>query len=57
MVGVALARQKATGLDGTLKGMFRALQNRPVPDRIRSVVDQLDEGEAASPRTANKKGG
>ena len=57
MVGVALAKQKATGLDGMLRGMFRALQNRPVPDRIRSVVDQLDEGEAASPRTANKKGG
>ena len=41
-------REKVLGLEKALKGMFRALQNRPVPDRLRSVVDQLDEGEPAA---------
>ena len=42
-------RDKASAIDKALKGLFRGLQNRPVPNRIRSVVDQLDEGEAAAP--------
>jgi len=41
-------------LDKDLKGMFRALEARPLPDRLRSVVDQLDEG-AARPEPAKKR--
>lgn len=40
-------------LDKDLKGMFRALEARPLPDRLRSVVDQLDEG-AEQPAPAKK---
>jgi hypothetical protein len=48
VVGIAVAdREKVSALEKALKGMFRSLQSRPVPDRIRSVVDQLDEGQAA----------
>jgi hypothetical protein len=43
----AADRPEITALDKVLKGMFKTLQSRPVPDRLRSVVDQLDEGEAA----------
>jgi len=43
---------KAKALDKGLRGMFRALQQRAVPDRLRSVVDQLDEGDAPQPRKA-----
>lgn len=42
---MAQRRDKAA-LDKGLKGMFRALEARPLPDRLRSVVDQLDEGPA-----------
>jgi hypothetical protein len=36
---------KRGALDAALKGMFRALRSRATPDKLRSVVDQLDEGE------------
>lgn len=48
-------RLKALG-DG-LKAMFRDLSARPVPDRIASIVDQLDgqeNGEPAEPRQASR---
>jgi hypothetical protein len=34
---------KAKALDKGLKTMFRNLEQRPVPEPIRSAVDQLDE--------------
>jgi hypothetical protein len=34
---------KRVALDKGLKGMFKALQTRPTPDRIRSVVEQLED--------------
>lgn len=43
----ASQRDKASALNKALKGMFKALQSRPVPGRLRSVVDQLDEGDQA----------
>lgn len=47
------AREAA--VDQDLKAMFRTLETRPVPDNIRSVVDQLDEGEATpAPRTRKR---
>lgn len=39
---------KRAALASHLKQMFRSLSARPVPDTIMSVVDQLDEGEAAA---------
>ena len=40
-----MAEQKKAAVDAALRDMFRALETRALPDRIRSVVDQLDEGE------------
>jgi hypothetical protein len=41
----ACERNDAAALDRALGRMFRALEMRALPDRVRSVVDQLDEGE------------
>lgn len=38
-------RDLAAALDKGLRDMFRALETRPVPDRVRSITDQLDEPE------------
>jgi hypothetical protein len=35
---------RAAAVDQALQDMFRALQSRPVPGTLRSIVDQLDEG-------------
>ena len=43
-------------LDAALTGMFKALEGRALPDRILSVVDQLDEGEAPEPLKARQQG-
>jgi hypothetical protein len=45
------ARKQA--LDEVLRGMFGKLQGRQVPDRLRSIVDQLD----AADRPPVKKAG
>ena len=37
---------KASALNKALRSMFKALEARPLPDRLRSVADQLDEVEA-----------
>lgn len=41
-----------------LQAMFNALESRPMPDTIRSVVDQLDDGVGAhrSPKKTRKRG-
>lgn len=36
---------KKAALAADLKAMFKTLESRPVPGSIRSVADQLDEGE------------
>jgi Anti-sigma factor NepR len=38
----ATDRAKKTALEKALRGMFGKLQNRPIPDRLMSIVDQLD---------------
>ena len=45
---------KAAALERVLRGTFRKLENRPVPDHIRAVVDQLDAADqpAKKPQTA-----
>lgn len=56
-MGVTVAeREKASALNKALKAMFRALQNRPLPDRVRSVVDQLDEGEESTQSKKRNRG-
>jgi hypothetical protein len=48
---------RTTTVDEELKAMFRTLEARPVPDTIRSVVDQLDEGDAKpAPKRSRKRG-
>jgi hypothetical protein len=39
-------REKKAALDKALRGMFGRLQMRPTPDRLISVVDQLEEQSA-----------
>lgn len=38
-------RAKKTALNKALRGMFKRLEDRPAPDRLTSVVDQLEEAE------------
>jgi hypothetical protein len=42
----ATDRAKKTALDKALRGMFGRLQNRRIPDRLMSIVDQLDAADA-----------
>lgn len=49
-------RNKVAALDAALKGMFKALENRALPDRVRSVVDQLDEGEVPASDLEKRRG-
>ena len=35
-------RAKVAALEKGLRGMFGRLQGRPVPERLMSIVDQLD---------------
>lgn len=50
-----MADQKKTdALDRALKTMFKALENRALPDRIRSVVDQLDDGVGLTKRSKKR---
>jgi hypothetical protein len=35
--------EKRAALDGSLKGMFKSLEGRPTPERIRTLVDQLED--------------
>ena len=44
-------KRKSQALDNGLRHMFRALERRPLPDRLNSVVDLLDDKEEA-PRKA-----
>jgi hypothetical protein len=41
---------KAKALDKGLKTMFRTLEQRPTPDSIKTVVDQLDAAGAPPPK-------
>lgn len=44
--GQARAEQGAQ-IDEALRAMFQSLNDRPIPDRILSLIDQLDDGEVA----------
>jgi hypothetical protein len=49
-------KRKTQALANGLRGMFRALERRPAPDELVSVLDQLDEDEAASASRKAKRG-
>ena len=51
----ASTRAKKTALDKALRGMFGKLQARPTPERLTSIVDQLDAVEP--PRARNIRRG
>lgn len=55
--GYEMRRKNLSGemLDKALKGMFGALKGRALPDRLTSVVEQLDEGEAATAKPKRKR--
>ena len=41
-------RKSGAALDAALRGMFKGLEDRGVPEHVLRVVDQLDEGEAGA---------
>lgn len=47
-------REKKRALDKALRGMFGKLQARPTPDRLISVVDQLDAADQPPARKARR---
>lgn len=47
-------REKRKALDKGLKAMFRTLEQRPVPDAVHAVVDQLEAARAPAPGKARK---
>lgn len=47
---------QAAAIDKAVKAMFQAVERQPIPSRLRSIVDQLDEGEAA-PMRREARGG
>ena len=47
-------KRKTQALGDGLRGMFRALEQRPVPEELVSVMDQLDEAEARPGRKAKR---
>lgn len=49
--------RKPKAPDAELKAMFQALEARPVPDAILSVVDQLDGAETLKPLKAKRERG
>ena len=46
----SLPKSKVETLDRALSGLFRTLQSRPVPDSLRSIVEQLHDQPAVQPR-------
>lgn len=49
-------RERKAALDKALRGMFGRLQTRPTPERLISVVDQLEEQAAQAPRKKKSAG-
>ena len=50
-----VSQAKLDAVSQRLRDMFQAVESMPIPDRLMSVIDQLDEGDAAlapAPRRA-----
>ena len=41
--------RRVAAMEGHLKGMFRTLETKPVPERLALVVEALEEGEELAP--------
>jgi hypothetical protein len=55
----AARAKKAAAVEGQLKELYRQVEARPVPPRLRLVVDALEEGEelaAAGAKAGARKG-
>jgi hypothetical protein len=50
-------KRRLEALGDELRGLYRALVQRVVPDRLASVVEQLDEGEGHADRKARDRRG
>jgi hypothetical protein len=50
----AVDREKREALDKGLKAMFRNVEQRPVPEALRAVVDQLEAARAPRRRKMRK---
>ena len=48
-------KRRVQALENGLRGMFRALEQRPTPDHLTSVVEQL-EGSEAPPNPKARRG-
>ncbi|HEY9217191.1 MAG TPA: NepR family anti-sigma factor [Phenylobacterium sp.] len=44
------SKAKVEAVSAQLREMFQALEMRPIPDRLMSIIDQLDDGRDAPPR-------
>lgn len=42
-----VSQAKLDAVSQRLRDMFHAVESMPIPDRLMSIIDQLDEGEAA----------
>ncbi|MET0295174.1 MAG: NepR family anti-sigma factor [Phenylobacterium sp.] len=40
-----LDRARVDAVSRQLRQMFQALENRPIPDRLMSIIDQLDDSD------------
>jgi hypothetical protein len=52
-----LGPAKRARIDEAVREMFAALSERPVPGRLLSVLDQLEEEEAPAPRKTRSQRG
>jgi hypothetical protein len=50
-----IERKRAAALDAALAAMFRALQSRGVPERVRATLDDLEGAEAAGSEPERKR--
>ena len=51
---VRIKNDQRAALDGKLKAMFRNVEQRPVPDALRDVVEQLEAAVERPARRAKK---
>jgi hypothetical protein len=52
-----LGPAKRARIDEAVREMFAALSDRPVPGRLLSVLDQLEDEEAPAPRKTRRQRG
>ena len=48
--------RKVAAMETHLRGMFREIEDRPLPGRLAMVVEALEEGESLAPSRAKATG-